>query len=157
MSHGTVQFVHTCTLHCFLLLDHFFPSGTLLSNQAASHHLLELCHVHPSGLQDEEVEPVFLPLLLFSFVGDGCYVSSVAYLRPDGLPLPKQKKTLDHFSSYACHPCAGAMLIFSVKVPNLTNVSEETPINHISFLYTPLLGLPRSVVGPCRSGCEKDV
>ena len=25
------------------------------------------------------------------------------------------KKNLDHFSIYACHPCAGAMLIFSVS------------------------------------------
>ena len=24
-------------------------------------------------------------------------------------------KNLDHFSIYACHPCAGAMLIFSVS------------------------------------------
>ena len=27
----------------------------------------------------------------------------------------KGKKNLDHFSIYACHPCAGAMLIFSVS------------------------------------------
>ena len=27
----------------------------------------------------------------------------------------KRKKNLDHFSIYACHPCAGAMLIFSVS------------------------------------------
>ena len=63
----------------FFAFGSFFPSGTFLSNQAASHHLLELCHVHPSSLQDEEVEPVFLPLLLFSFVGDGGYVSCVAF------------------------------------------------------------------------------
>ena len=35
----------------------------------------------------------------------------------DGLEqnCEKQKKNLDHFSIYACHPCAGAMLIFSVS------------------------------------------
>ena len=27
----------------------------------------------------------------------------------------KKEKNLDHFSIYACHPCAGAMLIFSVS------------------------------------------
>jgi len=27
----------------------------------------------------------------------------------------KSKKNLDHFSICACHPCAGAMLIFSVS------------------------------------------
>jgi hypothetical protein len=27
----------------------------------------------------------------------------------------EEKKNLDHFSIYACHPCAGAMLIFSVS------------------------------------------
>ena len=29
--------------------------------------------------------------------------------------VKKEKKNLDHFSIYACHPCAGAMLIFSVS------------------------------------------
>ena len=29
--------------------------------------------------------------------------------------LEKRCKNLDHFSIYACHPCAGAMLIFSVS------------------------------------------
>lgn len=29
--------------------------------------------------------------------------------------MPRAKKNLDHFSICACHPCAGAMLIFSVS------------------------------------------
>jgi hypothetical protein len=29
--------------------------------------------------------------------------------------IKEEKKNLDHFSICACHPCAGAMLIFSVS------------------------------------------
>ena len=35
------------------------------------------------------------------------------------------KKSVDTFSICACHPCAGAMLIFSVSNPSIIRRSEE--------------------------------
>ena len=39
---------------------------------------------------------------------------NVAGIKKEGKEK-KGEKNLDHFSIYACHPCAGAMLIFSVS------------------------------------------
>ena len=50
----------------------------------------------------------------------------------------KAKKNLDHFSIYACHPCAGAMLIFSEGT--FSNVSSLY-INALSLLFLCDVGL----------------
>ena len=52
----------------------------------------------------------------------------------------KEKKNLDHFSIYACHPCAGAMLIFSVsfqfyRMSRRTNSSVLLCIINLSLLF----------------------
>ncbi|CAL9026044.1 unnamed protein product, partial [Prunus brigantina] len=43
----------------------------------------------------------------------------------------KEQKNLDHFSIYACHPCAGAMLIFSVSF-QFYRMSPKGQAKHLS-------------------------
>lgn len=42
----------------------------------------------------------------------------------------KGQKNRDTFSMYACHPCAGTMLIFSVSFQFFQMTSEEVPNNN---------------------------
>ena len=55
----------------------------------------------------------------------------------------ERKKNLDHFSICACHPCAGAMLIFSVSFQFYRmSPKRQKPmrvvvyINHVDSIYS---------------------
>ena len=43
----------------------------------------------------------------------------------------QKKKKVRYFSIYACHPCAGAMLIFSVSFQFLRMAGEPAPTRSI--------------------------
>ena len=44
----------------------------------------------------------------------------------------KGQKNRDTFSMYACHPCAGTMLIFSVSFQFFQMTSEEVPNTNVN-------------------------
>ena len=49
---------------------------------------------------------------------------------------PEEKKNLDHFSICACHPCAGAMLIFSVSFQFYQMSPKRRQLVHLRCIYT---------------------
>ncbi len=56
--------------------------------------------------------------------------------------LSEQQK-VRYFSIYACHPCAGAMLIFSVSFQFLRMTTEVVPTrSRLCQLYIPSFGTP---------------
>ena len=46
--------------------------------------------------------------------------------------MVRKKKNLDHFSICACHPCAGAMLIFSVSF-QFYQMSPKGHLLHVAW------------------------
>jgi len=61
------------------------------------------------------------------------------------LPLPRSKSNNGyHFLTCACHPCAGAMLIFSVSFQFLTDDPRKEPKTHLCMFQICVLRLERA-------------
>ena len=58
----------------------------------------------------------------------------------------KGQKNRDTFSMYACHPCAGTMLIFSVSFQFFQMTSEEVPNSYLDADYLRQTIMPRIIV-----------
>ena len=58
----------------------------------------------------------------------------------------KGQKNRDTFSMYACHPCAGTMLIFSVSFQFFQMTSEEVPNSYLDADYLRQTIMPKIIV-----------